>query len=174
MKTGYFAIILVMYLSFNGICHAQDGVPTTKCRHLLYAEVLGMGGLWSVNYENDISLKNKIMLGFRGGFSTVHLLDYTRKFNPDLIFPLSIHFIYGKTHGIEVGIGQTISNIPVAKMENVPVHTRATHFSTGFIVGYRFEHQRTGIILKCGYTPILEQNKQYKHWGGISIGYAFK
>jgi len=168
------AFCFLLFLFFGKICHAQDIAPKAKCKHLLYVEALGMGGLWSINYENNILLKSKFSMGFRGGFSTVHLLDYTRKFNPDLIFPVSIHFLYGTTHRIEVGIGQTISNIPVAKMENNPVHTRITGFSTGFILGYRFEHQKTGIFLKCGYTPIIERNKYYKHWGGISIGYAFK
>ncbi len=169
------SIVLVFLLFCHGsISLAQDTSSRIKCKHLIYLEIGGIGGFGSINYENDILLINKFSLGFRGGFSTIHILDYTRKFNPDLIFPISIYFLYGIKHKIEIGIGETISSIPVTDMENSPVHTRSTSFSTNFTIGYRYEHQKTGIFFRCGYTPIIERNKHYRHWGAISIGYAFK
>ena len=168
---------LCLFLCFLGFCLSlcgQDTLSKIKCKHLLYLEIGGIGGIASVNYENNIALKNKFALGFRGGFSTVHLLDYTRKFNPDLIFPVSLLFLYGIKHQMEIGIGQTVSNIPAANMDKVRIHTRKTTLNTTFTAGYRFEHQKTGLFFKCSYTPIIMQNKYYKHWGGISIGYAFK
>ena len=161
-----------MFFSFWG--YAQDTIPKVKCRHSIYLEICGTGGFGSVNYENAILLKNKFALGFRGGFSTVHLVDYTCKFNPDLIFPFAIHCLYGTKHKIVMGIGQTMSSIPAADLRKTSIHTRMTNFSTTFTVGYCFEHQKTGIFFRCGYTPIIEKNKYYKHWGGVSIGYAFK
>jgi len=37
----------------------------------------------------------------------------------------------------------------------------------------RVQKDKQGVIFRCGYTPIIEFYKFYKHWGGISIGYAF-
>jgi hypothetical protein len=167
-----YLLLFLLFCFLSG--YAQDTIPKPKCRHSIYLEIGGIGGFGSVNYENVIALKNKFSLGFRGGFSTVHLVDYTRKFNPDLIFPVSVQVLYGTKHRIEIGVGQTISNFPATNMEKNPIHIRITNFSTTFTVGYRFEHHKTGIFFRCGYTPIVEKNKYYKHWGEISIGYTFK
>lgn len=167
-------ILFFLLLFFSFLSYAQDSISNKKCNHLIYIEIAGTGGIASLNYENNIPLKNKFILGFRGGFSTVHIMDYTCKFNPDLIFPLAIHFLYGTTHKIVVGSGQTISVIPVADLRKSPIHTRSVNFSTSFTIGYRYNHQKTGLFFGCGYTPRIEKNKHYKHWGGISIGYAFK
>ena len=171
MKRNLFFIPLFC-LFFLG--YAQDTIPKTKCKHLIYMEIFGIGGLGSVNYENNIPLKNKFALGFRGGFSTIHVVDYTRKFNSDLIFPLAMHCLYGTKHKIVMGVGQTISNFPAADLRKSSIHTRTTDFSTTFTIEYRYEHQKTGVFFGCGYTPIIEKNKHYKHWGGVTIGYAFK
>jgi hypothetical protein len=159
------------------VCRAEEN--PSKYRHLVYLDVLGIGGLGSINYEHDRILKNKFSVGVSGGFSTIHLRDYTRKFNPDLIFPLSLHVLYGNIHQIEIGVGQTISSIP--KTIHTYIHTyihtqhiRAINFGTTLTAGYRFQHPKTGLMLRCGYTPLIDKNRYYKHWGVISIGYVFK
>ena len=170
MKNNLLFILLLIF-PFSG--YTQETISKRKCKHSLYIEMGGTGGLGSINYENNILLKKKIALGFRGGFSTVHLRDYTRTFNPDLIFPLAIQFFYGSKHKFVLGTGQTISYIPVADLTKPSIHTRTVDFSTTFTAGYRFEHQKSGIFFGCGYTPIIEKNKHYNHWGGVSVGYTF-
>ena len=166
--------LIILLMTFSLLGYAQDTFPRTISKHSVYLEIGGLGGFGSINYENKIVLKNKFSLGIRCGFSTVHIVDFTRKFNPDLIFPVSVQLLYGLKHCIEVGVGQTLSNFPAVELEKSPIHTRITNFSTTFTAGYRFIHQKTGIFFRCGYTPIIENNKYYKHWGGVSIGYAFK
>ena len=160
-----------LVLSFCNAIQAQGGVPY---RSLIFLEIGGLGGIGSINYQHDIALNDHLAIGFRGGLGTVHLMDYRRKFNPDLIVPLSVQMLYGRIHRIEMGIGQTIANYPVADLKRLPIHTRATHFSTTFSAGYRFDHPQTRLFYRCTYTPYVEKNKHFKHWGALSIGYAFK
>ncbi|MDR0437953.1 MAG: hypothetical protein LBH22_06595 [Bacteroidales bacterium] len=152
----------------------KAGAQDVPYKHLIFLEAGGLAGIGSVNYQYDMSLSNDFSLGFRGGFGTVHLKDYRLKFNPDLIFPFSIQVLYGKIHRAEMGVGQTISNFQTANLRRNPIHTRTTNFNTTFTLGYRFDHHKMRLFYRIAYTPYIEKNKHYKHWGAISIGYAFK
>ena len=156
------------------LCAKIQAQAAFPYKHLIFLEAGGLAGIGSINYQYDISLKNNFTVGFRGGLSTVHLKDYRQKFSPDFVFPFSIQFLYGDAHRAELGVGQTISNFPAADMRRSPAHIRRTNFNTTFTVGYRFDHKKTRLFYRCAYTPYIENNQLYKHWGAISIGYAFK
>ena len=96
-------IIVILYCS--NILYAQQVAKNT-----LYLEGIGIGGYGSVNYERSIIQKNNINLMARIGFGTYHILDYTNRFNPDIIIPIAINATYGKQHHIEFGIGHTIAS----------------------------------------------------------------
>ena len=117
-------------------------------------------------------MKGHFKISGRIGISTYNIKDYTYSFNPDIIIPSAINGIYGKTHNIEIGIGQTISNIVQSKHSNL-ISYRETKFHTNFTIGYRYQKDKGGIIYRCGYMPIIEFNKLYRHWLGTSIGFGF-
>lgn len=146
--------------------------PTNIARNLLCLEVGGVGGYGSVNYERVVFSKKNLMFGMRLGISTYHIKDYTNKFNPDILIPLSINGYYGKNHKIELGIGQTFASIVHADIIDFKP-TRITNFNTDFSIGYRYQKSTGGIVFRCAYTPIIDFNSYFRHWAGVSFGYSF-
>jgi hypothetical protein len=141
-------------------------------RNIFYLEAAGIGGYGSLNYERIIARKNDFLICARIGISTYNLTDYTTNFNPDFIIPIAINGLYGKNHKFEFGIGQSISNIVYNNTSNFRPE-RETNIHANFTIGYRYQKEEGGLIFRCNYSPIIEFYKYYRHWGGISIGYAF-
>ena len=111
-------------------------------------------------------------LAFRLGISTYYLNDYTDTFNPEIILPVALHLLYGKDHKLEFGLGQTFTSFIRADTKNFQPK-RDVYSHTHFTLGYRYQKNEGGLMLRVAYTPIIEFNKEYTHWGGLSIGYAF-
>ncbi len=59
------ALLFCLLLNF-GYCQAQ-GLSPFKARNTLYLELLGSGGVYSVNYERLFSVKTDRAYGFRVG-----------------------------------------------------------------------------------------------------------
>jgi len=140
--------------------------------NVIFIEAAGAGGYGSINYERVLYKKNFIMSTLRFGISTYHIVDYTNNFNPDIIIPFTFNGLYGKSHKIEIGFGEVYSNIVHADLIHFKPK-RVSHFSTVFSLGYRYQKNKGGLIFRCAYTPIVEFNKYFRHWGGISFGYSF-
>ena len=141
-------------------------------RNLIYLEAAGAGGYGSVNYEKVLFGKKNLMFALRLGLGSYHIMDYTNKFNPDILIPLFVNAYYGKNHKIELGAGQIVANIAhVGYTDDKP--TRTTNFHTGLSIGYRYQKNTGGIFSRYAYTPIIEFNKTFRHWVGVSFGYSF-
>lgn len=140
--------------------------------NIIHLEVAGVGGYGSINYERVIYSKKHLMFSMRVGISTYHIKDYTNKFNPDILIPLTINGYYGKNHKIELGIGQTFANIVHADITDFKPK-RITNFHTILSIGYRYQKNARGIVFRCAYTPIIEFNRYFRHWAVISLGYSF-
>ena len=169
MRNGIFILIILVInihevVSQNGTAHIA--------RNLIYLEAGGVGGYGSVNYERVLYNKERLMFAMRLGISSYHIKDYLNKLNPDILMPLFISGFFGGNHKIEMALGQTISNIVHADLVNFQPK-RITNFSTAFSIGYRYQKNTGGIILRCAYTPIIEFNRNFRHWAGISTGYSF-
>jgi hypothetical protein len=163
--------IIILLLSFS--CKAKSQLDTNYiAQNSIYIEAGGIGGYGSLNYERIIFIKEKLKIGMRIGVSTYNLTDYTIKFNPDIIIPIAINGVYGNKHKIVVGFGQTVSNIVEANRPNWEPK-RKTNLHGNFTIGYRYQKDTGGIMVSCGYTPIIEFYNSYRHWAGILIGYAF-
>jgi hypothetical protein len=138
----------------------------------IYLEAGGPGGYGSLNYEWTCYHKKNILLTLRIGAGTYHLNDYTTKFNPDILVPLAINACYGKNHKLEIGVGQTFAAI-VKASETDFNPKRVVNFHSNFSIGYRYQKKTSGIFFRCAYTPVIEFNRHFRHWAGISIGYSF-
>ena len=166
LQTAVLSVILI------NVVLSQDSSHVVS-RNILYLELAGAGGYGSVNYEVDLFLKKYFKVGLRGGISTCHLRDYTNTFNPDVIVPLSIVFLYGNNHNLELGAGQTISSIP--SFNQVDFYPkRKTNLSTTATVGYRYQKKNGGFMYRVSFTPILDNNKILRKWIGLSVGYVFR
>ncbi len=138
----------------------------------IFTEIAGIGGRFSLNYEREFLKNNNFRFLLRLGLGAVHLKDFTNTFNPDLVIPFALVAAYGKKHHLEWGFGQTFTNIVKVDLEYGDKQ-RQSGLSTQFTLGYRFQKQGRGLVYRLVYTPIIEYNKYFRHWAGLSIGYAF-
>ncbi len=158
----------------NAIKNSADNTS----KNTIYIEGAGAGGYGSLNYERLYFLptKNKsvskLAFSFRIGASTYYLNDFTDTFNPEIIVPVALHFLYGKNHKLEVGAGQTVTSfIRASSSDFQPKRDLRNH--AHFILGYRYQKNEGGLMFRIAYTPLLEFNTDFQHWGGLSVGYAF-
>lgn len=140
--------------------------------NVIYAEIAGMAGYGSVNYERVFNLKLNFMISARAGLSTYNIKDYTEKFNPDILIPIAVYGSYGKNHKIEIGVGQLFESTIQANITEFKPE-RTYDFNTVFSVGYRYQKRSGGLFLRAAYTPIIDHTGFFRHWGGISLGYSF-
>lgn len=164
-----YIIILLLFVNFE----AKSQLDTNQIsQNTLYLEAGGIGGYGSLNYERIIPVKVNLKIGARIGISTYNITDYTTKFNPDIIIPIAINGLYGNNHKIEFGFGQIMSSIIQTDLSNWKPD-RKINLHANFTIGYRYQKDKRGIMFRCSYTPVIEFYKFYRHWAGISIGYAF-
>jgi hypothetical protein len=169
MKMIFFSLIL---LSMTGHAMITQTDSTHVAVNALYLEAGGAAGYGSVNYERIFVHHNRLSLSARIGCGTYRLKDYTTHSNPDVLIPLAINACYGKNHKIECGAGQTIATtVQAAGSEFKP--KRTTGFHTILSIGYRYQKDTNGLFFRCAYTPVIEFNRHFLHWAGISIGYSF-
>jgi hypothetical protein len=167
-------------LIFSVVCPLCFFYETAMAQHLpkplafnaVYIEALGMGGYGSINYERLLYQKKKLHIGVRLGVGTYRLRDFETNLNPDVTIPFSINAYYGKTHHVELGVGQTFTSIVGASSVDVKVERQNT-LSSNFTIGYRYQKSSRGMIFRINYSPIISSTQSFKHWYGLSIGYAF-
>lgn len=149
-----------------------------KAKNLVYLELLGNGGLYSINYERMLTNDLSARLGFSylsisasgtssdGQTSTAKasLVTAPAMFN---------YMVGGKNHKLEMGAGATLIYVSAsasggaasASGEGVGVA------GTG-VVGYRYSPADGGFVFRVGYTPLVGKGG-YMSWGGMSFGGTF-
>lgn len=174
MKPVMTQILCLLMCALSGKMEAETSKNNSDFfRHAVYAEAGGAGGYFSLNYERLLKpLKTNLLLLARGGIGTLNRRDYNGKLNPDLLIPLGIHLIYGKKHRIETGVGETITRI-VRHSEALQRPKASAGFNTWLYLGYTYRANKPGFMIRIAYTPILELNRYFRHWGGLSLGYTF-
>lgn len=157
--------ILASFLAFS-----QE--ETAKRINLLYLEAGGIGGYGSFNYERLFPLPSDFDLSIRAGLSTSRVLDFHQKFNPDLLFPIALNVHHGSVFRVHLGVGQIIANNVTANPKTGDAQ-RKTHLHTAFVVGMRYHKEGNRWMVGLSYTPILEFQKAFRHWGAVSVGWFF-
>jgi hypothetical protein len=160
-------LLMLFSLGLNPYAQAQE----RKSSNSIILELAGTGGYGSFNYERKIiHFQEQFNVFGRIGLSTYNLLDFERKLNPDLIIPIALIASYGEHHQILLGAGQTFSSIP--NFTNGADHNkRLNNFTSHVLFGYRLQSRKSPFMWSMTYTPILYQNRFFRHWAGLSIGY---
>lgn len=162
-------LIPLLWLAING--HAQTE-KTAINKNIIHAEAGGIGGYGSLNYERMIDLPGLFSLSGRVGAGTIRIYDFTSAFNPDLLFPVTVNGFYGKDHKIHLGFGQLIANtIHASHQDGNPI--RETNLHTNFAIGYRYQKPSGRLVLGISYTPLIEFKQNFRHWGALTVGFAF-
>jgi len=130
----------------------------------VYLEVLGPGGLYSVNYDMRFT-PTQNGLGFRVGFSTFSYQSVSI-----VTIPIGINYLIGHERNFfEVGVGYTYASI------SSKTRLKSKNFSSSFgnaTLGYRFAPVKGGVFFKVELSPLLG-NGFFIPWGGIGVGYKF-
>ena len=165
--------LVFVCLSSSIASSAQDQKVTEDTRRIIYLEAGGYGGYGSINYELPITVVERVNISARLGLGSYHIKDFSNSINPDILIPLGINAYYGRKHHIDMGIGQTISSIIYADKTSYEPN-RKTTFSTNMSLGYRYQKEDGHLMFRVAYTPILENNSDFRHWGSLAVGYTFR
>jgi hypothetical protein len=146
---------------------------TEEARNALYLELLGNGGLFSLNYEREVA---DGMLA-RAGFGTWSSTSFWSEGKTTVTtVPLTIAFVRGRgDHRLELGGGMTFG-----RTRETFAGSSAFVSLTG-LVGYRYEQPGRGYLFRAGATPFYGlggEDVAYPDRGffpliGVSFGYSF-
>lgn len=140
-----------------------------KRKNAVYLELLGAGGLYSLNLDR-ILIANKInKYGIRAGFAAYGDNLTVRKGSAGM------YMLTGAgNHHAEIGVNAAIGNRrnPV-EMESV----RENKFHLVPSVGYRYQKPEGGLFLRATFLTFIsisgESPKRLFPWLGVSIGTSF-
>lgn len=162
-------LFLALLMALSGTTNAQK--DTVLHQYSLHVEIGGPGGYGSVGYEYLFLRKEYYTLSMKGGVGVFHLRDFRNNLNPDILIPLGCHFLRGRKHLMEIALGETFHSIVKSDQEDYG-SSRQVGWSSFAIAGYRYKHAGGRFILRVFYNPLIEFNRYFRHWGGISFGYA--
>jgi hypothetical protein len=150
--------------------------PSSRAENVVFAEVLGNGLLYSLNYER---LFESWHVGLRAGasFFTHEVSRYGSSGNLTIVtFPLVASYYLGwRAHHLQLGLGATVLYTKVAK-DSQGIAYESDGSGLGLaptaVIGYRYLPQHSGISFGAGFTPLV-RTTSFLPWGGATVGYAF-
>jgi len=173
--------------------HAQQVRPIERtpssdertAMNTLYAEGLGAGGAYSVNYERLVLNDLGIHIGF--SYWSVSATAGTASASGSFIaVPITASYlgVSSGSHALELGGGVTIWNISVSGSSGGFVGAASGFLPIGTaIVGYRYQPREGGFNFRIGASPLfgkglgLNANNPSAFgvlpWGYISLGWTF-
>ena len=162
-----FCVLIIGFSIVNGNAQIYP-------KHSLILEAAGIGSYGSLNYERNIFEKKSIRFNASIGLSTLGLVDFNDKFNPDVIIPMKGMLLWNwRKHHLVIGIGQTFSSIP--RVERPALKTKRRNTISGSpLLGYRWQNQDKRFFIQLTYSPIWEQYQRWQHWGGLGFGFSLK
>ncbi len=142
----------------------------------VYLELLGNGGLYSVNYDRKLTDRVSIRLGvgawtsesFFGGKTTLRTV------------PLTVNVLGGRgNHRLEAAAGVLVGSRTRGSVYSSSSETSGFLSLTGTL-GYRYQRQR-GFLFRTGFTPFFglgDEETAYPDKGflpsiGVSFGFGF-
>ncbi len=160
-------LLFCLFFGF-GYCQAQDPSPF-KARNSFYLELLGSGGVYSVNYERLFSVKTNHAYGFRVG------PGFNFSGPTGLIGELFTMVGAGSHHG-DFGIGFLGSY--GRDTEGSYFTSKRAYLSAVPRLSYRYQKPTGGLMLRAGFTPFIKisgasDTKTFRPWFGLSLGYSF-
>jgi hypothetical protein len=157
-------------LIWSSNTYAQD---TTKYKHSVSIEALGLGRYGSLSYERLIYDGPKVDFYAKAGFSMIRFINYENKFKPDVLIPLMGEAVFGqKNHHFELSLGQvfaTYSTFSVA--DEGPDREKVFSLAVGTV--YRYEKTNSRWQYRAALYHIIDGYALRRRWIGASLGYKF-
>ena len=165
-------VVLIMAGWMPSGLSAQETPPdsTQTFRNAIHLGFSGVSSIASINYERVLLKKNELGFLARIGLGSIHLKDFTRRFNPDLLVPIGLYGTYGRGLMAEVGAGCTYTSI-VYPDERTFKPLRRTNMHPWCSVGLR-GNITDHLWLRAAFTPIFEFGRVTRAYE-LGIGYRF-
>jgi hypothetical protein len=159
-----------------------------RYQKVAFVELLGVGGLYSLNYDMRTAKGRRDAWGFRVGIEKIvaNITDTTRGVieKSRISFtavPVMLNYLFGKRKGfLEVGVGATYfkfksNSTGKTSIETYQEETFKESFGSiigSFNVGYRHVPYKNGFMYRVAFTPLL-LNDVFVPFIGIGLGYHF-
>ena len=131
----------------------------------IYFEAFGNGILYSLNYDQRFSIKNKD-LGARLGFSYMPLDG-----SNFITIPFHLYYLLGKNGNyLELGSGLTYFD---GNAYFIGDYSYDSSFALALSAMYRRQPLDGGFLFRIGINSIFSDKLGAPIWAGLSIGYAF-
>ena len=166
-----FFLVAAIFISASHISKAQ-------AKFSAYLELAGSAGIYSLNADYMVVELDKIRFGGRLGIG-VFKEEYEGT-GMDTYVPVSAIALYVfDVYNIEIWVGYNMISYSIRSVVDVEDRgfKRKTELLGNYVIGYRYQKKEGGLIFRVSYTPFFyndEPFSRYEHWGGISVGYAFK
>jgi len=164
-------LLAAVFIGAAHLSHAQSKLST-------YLELAGSAGIYSLNADYIMIELDKIRVGGRLGIGMFK--EGYEGSGMDIYMPVSAIALYAfEAHNIEIGIGFNLISYSIRSVVDAEDRgfKRKTELLGNYVVGYRYQETEGGLIFRVSYTPFFYNDEpfgRYEHWGGISVGYAFK
>lgn len=150
--------------------------PTTSqaqsAKNAVYAEALGNGVLYTINYDRHFTSNVSARLGIMNFSVSASGTNSSGNASVTLV-PIMANYLVGSgNHNLELGIGPMIANASASADVGSGGFSDSgtTVFGTG-TVGYRYQPNDGGFLFRIGLTPMYMDS--FGVWGGLSLGWAF-
>jgi len=163
MKNLRISIILSLLIIVLSSTALSQSKPNS-----FYLELVGSGGLYSINYDRMFTDN----IGARIGFMYFEADWIFFFFDVDMfLIPTTLNFLVGTgKHKFELGAGPVFVFGSVSFFGSDLVSGSGVGW-TGTI-GYRYQQNEGGFMWRVGFTPLLAGGELFPS-GGISLGFSF-
>jgi hypothetical protein len=148
-----------------------------SAKNLVYLELLGNGGLYSVNYERMLTDDLSARLGFSYltfGASASNGSDTSSVRGTLVTAPVLVNYtVGGENHRAEFGAGATLVYMSAsANGSGVSESGEGVAALATGVIGYRYSPKHGGFVFRAGFTPLAGKGG-FMPWGGMSFGGTF-
>lgn len=167
INTLALCLICALYTSLSAQVRVRD-IPQS----VTYMEILGQGGLATVNYDRRFT-NSADGPGFRVGLGYINLGKFQ-----GYTFPVGLNYLQGREGKyFELGIGMTYGKIGIIdKFDNQP------RLVSNMFFGFRYQPEDRGLNIRAGLAtfvgnikrPEQENEAFFIPLPGISFGYSFR
>jgi len=177
-----FAMISSLLLLWS-LCASAQTPPTPSAKTSVYLELLGNGGLFSINVERLLSAKFGAGVGLASWtISEECEQTFAECEESFLTFPLLGHVLFGRgSSKLEVGAGLLLGRRRFKSTVGEEKDRNETIRDLTGVLGYRYQQPAGGLLFRIGLTPFLALSGGDDAYpddglflsGGVSIGYSF-
>lgn len=156
-----FWLVVVVLVAVVPAARAQQE-PLTAL-NAVYAEALGNGVYYSVNYDRMLNDRLSVRVGVMAAGSVGA--------------PIMMNYLLGfGSHHLEVGLGVVF--LTSADVASSGLHLHQDDLSTTMATctfGYRYQSPGGGYVFRAGFTPLFSFSfdRNGLPWAGASFGYSF-